>query len=117
MHLSCPQLTLYDASATAGGPWGFLLNEFLFPFADRWDFPHLKRFIVELIPSQRVQKLKGITDLMYNVSQEIIMKKKRALASSDKAVVRELEQKKDIISILSECIHLILDCHTHLTSY
>lgn len=39
---------------------------------------------------------------MYNVSQEIIQKKKRALESCDKAVVAEMMEKKDIISILSE---------------
>jgi hypothetical protein len=110
-------LTSNDASATAGGPWGFILNEFVFPLADKWDCPRLKRFIVELIPSQRVQKLKNMTDMMYSISQEIIEKKKRALESSDKAVAGELAEKKDIISILSEFVKPMFGNVAYLTSY
>ncbi|KAF7760628.1 hypothetical protein Agabi119p4_10037 [Agaricus bisporus var. burnettii] len=92
--------SLKQLAAATGGPFGFILNEFLFPFAEKWNFPRLKRFVIELIPSQRVQKIKRLVDLMYNVSQEIIQKKKRALESCDKAVVAEMMEKKDIISIL-----------------
>lgn len=42
-----------------------------------------------------------VLDVMYQTSLDIIKEKKKALMSSDPAVVAEMASKKDIISILS----------------
>ncbi|XP_006457615.1 hypothetical protein AGABI2DRAFT_79965 [Agaricus bisporus var. bisporus H97] len=83
------------------GSFGFVLNPF-FPYINKWNLPRLKRFTVDHIPIDRVQKLKGVIDVIYNNSRDIIDKKKSALASNDKAVAAEMMKKKDIISILSK---------------
>ncbi|EKM75570.1 hypothetical protein AGABI1DRAFT_132109 [Agaricus bisporus var. burnettii JB137-S8] len=83
----------------ASGSFGFVLNP-LFPYINNWNFPRLKRFIVEHIPLDRVQKLKHVVDVIYNNSREIIEKKKSALASNDEAVAAEMMEKKDIITTL-----------------
>jgi hypothetical protein len=49
-----------------------------------------------------VQSLKNVVDVMHNTSRQIIEKKKGALASNDKAVIAEMMEKKDIITILSK---------------
>ncbi|KAF7771573.1 hypothetical protein Agabi119p4_5884 [Agaricus bisporus var. burnettii] len=83
----------------ASGSFGFVLNPF-FPYVNNWNFPRLKRFIVEHTPFERVQNLKHVVDVMYNNSRGIIEKKKSALESNDKAVAAEMMDKKDIITIL-----------------
>jgi len=86
--------------ALTGGPVGFFANQFAFHIAAKIKFPRLKRFIVELIPSKRVQDLKEVIDIMYQTSVEIINAKKEAMKSVDPEVAAEMRNKKDIISIL-----------------
>jgi hypothetical protein len=85
-----------------GGPSGFFANQFLFPFAANFNFPRLKRFIVEQIPSQRVRDLIQVVDTMHHTSLEIIRAKQEALESHQPEVRAEMANKKDIISILSK---------------
>ncbi|KAF9446154.1 cytochrome P450 [Macrolepiota fuliginosa MF-IS2] len=87
-------------SQLLGGPVGFSSGKYILPFAQKFNFPRLKRYIVEHIPSERVQGLKEITDIMYRTSVEIIESKKQAMASSNPEVVAEMTKKKDIINIL-----------------
>lgn len=89
-----------DSSLT-GGPVGFFANQFAFHLAARFSFPRLKRFIVEHIPIQRVQDLKVVVDTMQQTSVEIIRAKQEAMRSCDPLVAAEMQNKKDIISILS----------------
>jgi hypothetical protein len=95
-------LSNYHCRLLIGGPFGFFTNQFVFPFAAKFDCPRLKRYIVERIPWKRVQEIKEIVDVMHNTSLEIIKMKKDAMNSGDPAVVKEMLEKKDIISILSE---------------
>ncbi|KAF5360566.1 hypothetical protein D9756_005060 [Leucocoprinus leucothites] len=83
-----------------GGPVGFFANQFAFHIAARFKFPRLKRLVVNLIPSKRVQDLKEVIDIMYKTSVEIIETKKEAMKSADPQVAAEMRSKKDIISIL-----------------
>ncbi|XP_006462836.1 hypothetical protein AGABI2DRAFT_207479 [Agaricus bisporus var. bisporus H97] len=83
-----------------GGPVGFFANQFAFHLAARFSFPRLKRFIVEHIPIQRVQDLKVVVDTMQQTSVEIIRAKQEAMRSCDPLVAAEMQNKKDIISIL-----------------
>jgi hypothetical protein len=80
----------------------FFVGQFISPLAVKFDFPRVKRLMVELLPLRRPRKLARVLDVMYETSVEIIKEKKKALESSDPAVVAEITNKKDIISILSE---------------
>lgn len=55
-----------------------------------------------------------VLDVMYQTSLDIIKEKKKALMSSDPAVVAEMASKKDIISILS-AYHLNYPIYNLLT--
>lgn len=88
-------------SSLLAGPVGFFSNQFLFPFAAKFNFPRFKRFIVDHIPYKRARDLVEVVDHMYQTSIEIIESKKKALASLDPGVSAEMMNKKDIISILS----------------
>jgi len=57
--------------------------------------------IINLVPSKRVQDLKKVVDIMHQTSMDIIKIKKEAMRSTDPRVTAELQNKKDIISILS----------------
>lgn len=62
---------------------------------------------MEVIPLQRPRKLARIVDVMQQTSVDIIKEKRKALESSDPAIVAEITNKKDIISILSaSCLKL-----------
>jgi hypothetical protein len=87
-------------SSLTGGPVGFFANQFAFHLAAKFSFPRLKRFIVDRIPSQRVQDLKVVIGIMYQTSVEIIQTKQEAMSSADPLVAAEMQNKKDIISIL-----------------
>ncbi|KAF7768286.1 hypothetical protein Agabi119p4_7529 [Agaricus bisporus var. burnettii] len=82
------------------GPLMFFATQFILPWTGKFNFPRVKRFIVEHIPLQRTQGLVHIVDVMRQTSIEIIEKKKKDLMNSDPAVVEEMKNKKDIISIL-----------------
>ncbi|XP_006462835.1 hypothetical protein AGABI2DRAFT_144299 [Agaricus bisporus var. bisporus H97] len=82
------------------GPLVFYATQYIFPLAKKFNFPRVKRFIAERIPSERAQGLIHIIDVMRQTSIEIIEEKKKALMDSDPAIVAEMENKKDIISIL-----------------
>jgi len=57
--------------------------------------------IIDLVPWKRVQDLKEVIDVMSQTSIEIIKTKKEAMRSTDPRVAAEIQNKKDIISILS----------------
>ncbi|PCH36060.1 cytochrome P450 [Wolfiporia cocos MD-104 SS10] len=73
----------------------------------------LRRLAVELLPYRPVQHLKSLIDIMAEQSEEIFLKKRAALLQGDEAVVRQVGEGKDIMSILmnmnmsaSECDRL-----------
>ncbi len=67
----------------------------------------LRRQIVELIPNANVQSLKKIVDTMYQRSTDIVNEKKAAMDKGDDAVLRQVSEGNDIMSILrkSEPLH------------
>ena len=62
----------------------------------------LRRWILDRIPSTRVQELKGIVDTMDRQSREIFNSKKAALEKGDEAVSHQIGEGKDILSVMSE---------------
>ncbi|KAJ3560047.1 hypothetical protein NP233_g11086 [Leucocoprinus birnbaumii] len=83
-----------------GGPAGFLAGQYILPFAEKFNCPRIKRFIVEQIPLKPVQDLIQVTDIIHQTSLEIIKTKQDAMTSPYPEIVAEMANKKDIISIL-----------------
>ena len=65
---------------------------------------NFQRFVVEHFPSQPVQELREIIDLIHSTSVDIFEMKKRALKEGDEAVERQVARGKDIMSILRRFI-------------
>jgi hypothetical protein len=61
-----------------------------------------RRFLVDHAPFNAVQDLKGIVDIMYKTSVDIINSKRRALEEGDEETERQVARGKDILSILCE---------------
>ncbi|KAJ3565767.1 hypothetical protein NP233_g7436 [Leucocoprinus birnbaumii] len=64
------------------GPFGFFSNQFIFPLAAKFNFPRVKRFIVEHAPWKRVQDIREMVNIMHSTSIDIIQMKKNATNSS-----------------------------------
>ncbi|KAI0697071.1 cytochrome P450 [Cerioporus squamosus] len=60
----------------------------------------LRRTIVEVIPNAKVQRMKKIVDTMYQRSTDIVNEKKEAMKKGDDAILRQVSEGKDIMSIL-----------------
>lgn len=64
--------------------------------------PNFRRNLLKWLPYGTAQRLQRIVDVMDNTSNSIYAQKKDALAKGDEAVVRQVGQGKDIISVLCE---------------
>ena len=62
--------------------------------------PKLRRWIVERIPLQRVKRCLEIVDHLDTVSRGILKSKKDALEKGDEAVLSQMGEGKDIMSVL-----------------
>jgi len=59
-----------------------------------------RRFLVDHAPFPAVQDLKGIVDIMYKTSVDILNSKVKALEEGDEETERQVAKGKDILSIL-----------------
>lgn len=75
------------------GSGTFVVTSYILPFAVKLNYPRLKRWIVEHIPSKWVRDLKEITDTIQETAVDIYQSKQKAMIEGD-------DGKKDIISIL-----------------
>ncbi|KXN87060.1 Cytochrome P450 4F8 [Leucoagaricus sp. SymC.cos] len=73
----------------------FIICNYLFPLANQLNFPRTKRWIVEHIPSQWVQDMKDIADIMEETARDICRSKQEAILKGESD-----GGEKDIISIL-----------------
>jgi len=71
----------------------------MIPLVTKYNFPRLKRWIVEKIPSQWLQDMKDIVDIIEKTAKDICRAKQKEIDSGESD-----ESKKDIISLLSECV-------------
>ncbi|KAM5535768.1 hypothetical protein V8D89_010582 [Ganoderma adspersum] len=62
--------------------------------------PWIGGMLVDAIPSRRVQRVKNIVRTMRKRSEEIIAEKRAALQKGDESTVRQVDEGKDIMSIL-----------------
>ena len=84
---------------------GFILPGLTRIFSDDTIRAVLRRF-----PHKEMQNMMDISDTMIRRSQEIIDQKKQALKKGDEALVHQIGEGKDIMSILRE-YHPPCDCH------
>lgn len=70
------------------------------PFLEKLGPAAFRRFLVEISPSKSVQQVKGMVDIMERTSTDILANKRLALAEGDEAVLKQIGQGKDIMSIL-----------------
>lgn len=76
-----------------------LVRRFL-PFITTFGSPGFRRFLLERLPSKNIQKAREIVDIMHRTSVNIFHAKKAALQQGDEAVLQQVGQGKDIMSIL-----------------
>ncbi len=66
-----------------------------------------RRWLVNLFPHKSVQRMKFIVDTMYERSKEIYETKKALIESGDDAMLHQVGEGRDVMSILRErlCIY------------
>ncbi|KAI8976641.1 cytochrome P450 [Trametes punicea] len=60
------------------------------------------RFGAEVIPYKPLQRMRGISDSVNSTARQILQQKKEILKKSDKVMLQELGEGKDLISILMQ---------------
>ena len=65
--------------------------------------PGIRAILVNAIPSRRVQRMKHLVTTIRKRSEEIIAKKRAALQKGNKFTMHQVEEGKDIMSLLCEC--------------
>ena len=73
---------------------------FFIPLLVKLGPPGLRRFLLDMAPSVLLQKVKGIVDVMAQTSTDIFREKLAALEQGDEAVMRQVGEGKDVMSIL-----------------
>ncbi|RDB25864.1 Docosahexaenoic acid omega-hydroxylase CYP4F3 [Hypsizygus marmoreus] len=76
------------------------ITDYILPKIVKIGTARFRRFVVDLIPLTNVRRLRDIVDVIDATSVEIYTAKKSALAQGDEAVMKQIEQAKDIMSIL-----------------
>lgn len=64
--------------------------------------PKIRRWIAEHIPIKRVKRCIQLVDYLDNVTRDILARKKTSLASGDEAFLEQVDQGKDLMSVLRE---------------
>ncbi|KIK37049.1 hypothetical protein CY34DRAFT_93378 [Suillus luteus UH-Slu-Lm8-n1] len=70
------------------------------PFLINVGTPNIRRFIVRIFPWKALKEICGIVDVMDEASMKVFEEKKRALSEGDDAVLHQVGEGKDIMSIL-----------------
>ncbi len=74
----------------------------ILPYIMKVGSPAFRRKLAEWTPTTNVQNMKRSIDIFDETSKGIYAKKKEAFTRGDEAVVNQIGQGKDIMSILSE---------------
>ncbi len=75
------------------------------PYFTKCGPPGLRRFVAKFLPYSKMQQLREIVDTLDYQSRKVYNQKKVALEKGDAAVVQQIGEGKDIISILSKSVH------------
>ena len=68
--------------------------------------PRFRRWLLEMVPMQQVQRVKEIVDILDQNTREIFFGKRAALEAGDAAVKEQVANGNDIMSILREWAHM-----------
>ena len=73
------------------------------PYVSLIGTPAFRRWLLEWIPMKRLHKLKSVVDTMHRRATEIYHEKKMLLDKGDQALLVQVGEGKDLMSILREC--------------
>lgn len=76
-----------------------LIRQFL-PWVSKIGTPGFRRWFAQTIPFKRLHRLIELSDIMDKKSKEILNSKKVALEKGDDAVIHQVGEGRDIMSIL-----------------
>lgn len=85
------------------------------PYAVKLGPAPFRRWLLDLLPLSKVQHLKGLADVMDNQARDILARKRVALASGDEALLHQVGEGKDIMSIL--CALSVIVSRLIMSSY
>jgi hypothetical protein len=77
----------------------------ILPIILRLGTPHFRRFLVENSPLKSIKDVKALADIFHNTSVEIYEAKKHAFQQGNEELAAQIEEGKDVISILSTPIY------------
>lgn len=78
----------------------------LLPWFSNIGTPAFRRYIAQNLPFKRLNRLVELSDIMDQTSNAILSAKRKALEKGDDAVVHQVGEGRDIMSILSEFLVL-----------
>ena len=91
-HVSSYSPALYDLSVFR---WAM-------PYVSHFGTSAFRRKVLEWIPFKRLHKLKDVVDIMHRRAAEIYQEKKMLLEKGDEALLAQVGEGKDLMSILRE---------------
>ncbi|KAF8072004.1 cytochrome P450 [Lyophyllum atratum] len=75
-------------------------RQYLLPTLFKIGSPRFRRFVVNLMPWKNVRRLREVINIMDQTTKHIFEEKKRTLQAGDEALSKQVEEAKDILSIL-----------------
>ena len=78
------------------------------PYVSKLGPPALRRWLVNLLPSSKIQTLKSIVDLLDQRSREIIAEKRIAIQQGGEALLQQVGEGHDAMSVLRKCAVLFI---------
>lgn len=75
-------------------------TKIILPIILRLGTPHFRRFLVENSPLKSIRDVKALVDIFHNTSVEIYEAKKHAFQQGNEELAAQIEEGKDVISIL-----------------
>lgn len=78
----------------------------MLPMLKKLGPPQFRRWLLDMVPMQQVQRVKEIVDILDQNTREIFFGKRAALEAGDAAVKEQVANGNDIMSILREWAHM-----------
>ena len=78
----------------------------MLPMLKKLGPPRFRRWLLDMVPMQQVQRVKEIVDILDQNTREIFFGKRAALEAGDAAVKEQVANGNDIMSILREWAHM-----------
>ncbi|KAJ8521037.1 hypothetical protein ONZ45_g2214 [Pleurotus djamor] len=80
--------------------FGMIIVRNFLPWVVKVGPPSFRRWLLNVVPWERLHQVRDMSDFMHNTSVEIWRSKKAAMEKGDAAVLDQIGQGKDIMSIL-----------------